>query len=86
MSADTDSARSAAGDAAAAPLDLLLTDAATGILRRVHPGGSGLRLAAALAVRPRLVAGRGGRLAGDLARIAAGRSQDADLAPEGSQR
>jgi collagen type IV alpha len=60
MSADTDSTRSAADDAAAAPLDLLLTDAATGMLRRVNPGGSGLRLAAALAARPRLVAGRGG--------------------------
>src|SRR6202050_2024388 len=75
MSADTDSNRSAAEDAAAAPLDLLLGDAATGILRRMNPGGSGLRLAAALAARPRLVAGRGGRLAGELARIAVGRSQ-----------
>src|ERR1700734_3612260 len=67
--------RSAADDAAAAPLDLLLTDAATGMLRRVNPGGSGLRLAAALAARPRLVAGRGGQLAGELARIAVGSSQ-----------
>ncbi len=38
MSADADSTRSAPGDAAAA-LDLLLTDAATGMLRRVNPGG-----------------------------------------------
>jgi poly[(R)-3-hydroxyalkanoate] polymerase subunit PhaC len=75
MSADTDTTRTAAADAAAAPLDLLLADAATGMLRRVNPGGSGLRLAAALAVRPRLVAGRGGRLVGELARIAVGRSQ-----------
>src|SRR5580698_7348533 len=75
MSADTDSMRSAADEAAAAPLDLLLTDAATGMLRRLNPGGSGLRLAAALAARPRLVAGRGGQLAGELARIAVGRSQ-----------
>ena len=74
MSADTDPTSSAA-DAAAAPLDLLLADAATGMLRRVNPGGAGLRLAAALAARPRLVAGRGTRLAGELARIAAGRSQ-----------
>src|SRR5213080_856228 len=74
MSADTDPTRSAA-DAAAAPLDLLLADAATGMLRRVNPGGAGLRLAAALASRPRLVAGRGRRLAGELARIAVGRSQ-----------
>ena len=75
MSADTDSTRLAAGDAAAAPLDLLLTDAATGMLRRVNPGGSGLRLAAALAVRPRLVAGRGRELLGELGRIAVGTSQ-----------
>jgi polyhydroxyalkanoate synthase len=67
--------RSAAADAAVAPLDLLLTDAATGMLRRMNPGGSGLRLAAALASRPGLVAGRGRQLAGELARIAVGRSQ-----------
>src|SRR5580693_5078240 len=75
MTADPDSTRSAASDAAAAPLDLLLGDAATGMLRRMNPGDSGLRLAAALAARPRLVAGRGTRLAGELARIAMGRSQ-----------
>jgi polyhydroxyalkanoate synthase subunit PhaC len=75
MSADTDSTRPVAEDAAAAPLDLLLTDAATGMLRRMNPGGSGLRLAAALAVRPRLVAGRGRQLLGELSRIAVGRSQ-----------
>jgi polyhydroxyalkanoate synthase len=75
MSADTDPTRPAAADAAAAPLDLLLTDAATGMLRRVNLGGSGLRLAAALAVRPRLVAGRGRQLLGELARVAAGSSQ-----------
>ena len=75
MTTNTNSARSAAEDAAAAPLDLLLADAATGMLRRLNPGGSGLRLAAALAARPRLVAGRGGRLAGELTRIAVGRSQ-----------
>ena len=75
MSADTDPTRSAAADAAAAPLDLLLGDAATGMLRRMNPGGSGLRLAASLAAKPRLVTGRGGRLAGELARIAVGRSQ-----------
>jgi polyhydroxyalkanoate synthase len=75
MSADTDSARAAAEDAAAAPLDLLLTDAATGMLRRLNPGGSGLRLAAALASRPRLVAGRGRQLLGELGRITVGTSQ-----------
>ncbi|HEX3715178.1 MAG TPA: alpha/beta fold hydrolase [Trebonia sp.] len=75
MSANSDSASSAPEDAAAVPLDLLLADAATGLLRRVHLGGSGLRLAAALAARPRLVAGRGMRLAGEFARIGAGRSE-----------
>src|SRR3984885_13619206 len=39
MSADTDSTRPSAEDAVAAgPLDLLLTDAATGMLRRGDPG------------------------------------------------
>ena len=61
--------------AAAAPLDLLLTDAALGVLHRVVPDGSGLRLAAALAARPRLVAGRTRNLLGELTRIAAGTSQ-----------
>jgi polyhydroxyalkanoate synthase subunit PhaC len=75
MSPDSDTIRSAAADAAAAPLDLLLTDAAIGALRRVNPGGSGVRLAAALAGRPRLVAGRGRRLVSELARIAVGTSQ-----------
>jgi polyhydroxyalkanoate synthase subunit PhaC len=73
MSADSDTINSAA-DAAAAPLDLLLSDAAMGMLRRVNPGGSGLRLAAALAGRPGLVARRGRQLAGELARIAMGTS------------
>ena len=75
MSPDSDTIRSAAADAVAAPLDLLLTDAAIGALRRVNPGGSGVRLAAALAGRPRLVAGRGRRLVSELARIAVGTSQ-----------
>src|ERR1700729_3255442 len=73
MSAET--IGSAAADADAAPLDLLLTDAALGVLNRVNPGGSGLRLAAALAARPRLVASRTRNLLGELTRIAAGASQ-----------
>ena len=73
MSAET--IEPAAADAAAAPLDLLLTDAALGVLNRVNPGGSGLRLAAALAARPRLVASRTRSLLGELTRIAAGTSQ-----------
>jgi polyhydroxyalkanoate synthase len=75
MSADTDTTRPAAADAAAAPLELLLADAAIGMLRRVNPGGAGLRLAAALADRPGLVAGRGRQLLGELARVAAGVSE-----------
>jgi polyhydroxyalkanoate synthase len=75
MSDNADSTRPAAEDAGAVPLDLLLSDAATGMLRRVNPGGSGLRLAAALAARPRLVAGRSRQLLGELGRIAVGRSQ-----------
>ncbi len=75
MSPDSETIRTAAADGATAPLDLLLTDASIGVLRRVNPGGSGLRLTAALAARPRLVAGRGRRLLGELARIAVGTSQ-----------
>src|SRR3984957_11646047 len=76
MSADTDPTIPAAADATAAgTLDLLLPAAATGMLRRVTPGGSGLRLAAALAGKPRLVAGRGRQLLGELGRIAVGNSQ-----------
>ncbi|MFY9851464.1 MAG: alpha/beta fold hydrolase, partial [Trebonia sp.] len=58
-----------------APLDLLLTDAALGTLRRMNPGGSGLRLAGALAVRPSLVASQGRQLLGEMARIAVGSSE-----------
>ena len=75
MSTDTDTMQAAAADAVTAPLDLLLTDAALGALRRVNPGGSGLRLAAALATRPRLVARQGRQLAAEMARIAAGTSE-----------
>jgi polyhydroxyalkanoate synthase len=75
VSTDTDPSTAAAAEAVAVPMDLLLTDAATGMLRRVNPGGSGLRLAAALAVRPRLVAGRGRQLLGELARITVGTSR-----------
>jgi polyhydroxyalkanoate synthase subunit PhaC len=75
MNSDSETTGSAAADAAAAPTDLLLTDAAIGMLRRLNPGGSGLRLAAALAGRPGLVAGRGRRLLGELARISVGTSQ-----------
>jgi len=63
-----------AAEAAASPLDLLLTDAALGVLRRFVPSPSALRLAAGLARRPATVTRRGASLAGELARITAGRS------------
>ncbi|MFZ0163675.1 MAG: hypothetical protein WAL12_08835, partial [Trebonia sp.] len=75
MSTHTDSLAAAAADAVTAPLDLLLTDAALGTLRRMNPGGSGLRLAGALAVRPSLVASQGRQLLGEMARIAVGSSE-----------
>jgi polyhydroxyalkanoate synthase len=49
-----------AAEAAASPLDLLLTDAALGVLRRFVPSASTLRLAAGLARRPATVTRRGG--------------------------
>jgi hypothetical protein len=75
MTTDTDTIGPATADAVPAPLDVLLTDAAFGALRRLNPGGPGLRLAAALAARPRLVAGRGRQLLGEMARIVVGTSQ-----------
>ncbi|HTZ27988.1 MAG TPA: hypothetical protein VMC83_28595, partial [Streptosporangiaceae bacterium] len=75
MSSDTDSLAAGAADAVTAPLDLLLTDAALGAIRRMNPGGSGLRLAGALAVRPSLVASQGRQLLGEMARIAVGSSE-----------
>ena len=59
---------------AAGGLDLLLTDAALGITRRFRPDSSLLRLAAALARRPRLVGRQAARLGTELGQIAAGRS------------
>jgi polyhydroxyalkanoate synthase len=59
---------------AAGGLDLLLTDAALGITRRLRPDSSLLRLAGGLARRPWLVARETARLGTEFARIAAGRS------------
>jgi polyhydroxyalkanoate synthase subunit PhaC len=55
-------------------LDLLLTDAALGVVRRFRPDGPVLRLAAELARRPRFLGGQAARLGAELGRIAAGRS------------
>jgi polyhydroxyalkanoate synthase len=59
---------------AAGGLDLLLTDAALGITRRLRPDSSVLRLAAALARRPQLVGRQAARLGAELGQIVAGRS------------
>jgi len=59
---------------AAGALDLLLSDAALGVLRRLRPGGSALRFAAALARKPGTLAGRGASLAATMAAVAVGRS------------
>ena len=59
---------------AASALDLLLSDAALGVLRRFLPSSSTLRFALGLARRPGTVASRGASLAGELASIAVGRS------------
>ncbi len=60
---------------AAAPLDLLLTQAALGPARRLLPGAAGPRFAAGLARRPRQVASRTTALAAELARVAVGGSE-----------
>jgi polyhydroxyalkanoate synthase subunit PhaC len=56
-------------------LDLLLSDAALGVLRRFRPDRSMLRLATGLVRHPELVAGQAVVLGTELGRIAAGRSQ-----------
>ena len=72
----TEQEKSWAQDAvdAAGGLDLLLTDAALGVMRRLRPDSSLLRLAGALARRPRLAGREATRLGSELGRIAAGRS------------
>ena len=70
---DPDAGLFEAADAASA-LDLLLSDAALGVVRRFLPSASTLRFAIGLARRPRTVARRSASLAGELASIAAGRS------------
>jgi polyhydroxyalkanoate synthase len=70
----------AAAEAAASGVDALIAEGHAGPLSLL-PGGSALRMAAALAVRPGTVARRGAGLAAELARIGVGRSRvlpDAD--------
>ena len=59
---------------AAGGLDLLLTDAALGVWRRLRPDSSVLRLAGELARRPGLVSRQAAQLGTELGRIAVGRS------------
>jgi polyhydroxyalkanoate synthase subunit PhaC len=83
MSAGTADNDSPGAPESAAALDLLLTQAALGPLRRFFPGRSALRFAAALASRPGLVAGRASSLAAELARVAGG---DSAVAPAEKDR
>jgi polyhydroxyalkanoate synthase len=90
MSADQQAQRSGrtvpddevAGDFAGA-LDLLLTDGALGVLRRLRPDGAALRLAASLAAKPDLVSQQAVTLGAQLAQIALGRSE---VAPDRKDR
>lgn len=56
-------------------LDMLLSDGALGPLRRILPGGAGLRMAAALATKPVTLTRRGAGLAAELAKIGVGASE-----------
>src|SRR5260370_2669133 len=62
------------GDDLAEPLDLLLTDAALGIRRRLTPNSAWLAFGRALTARPRTVARRGAELARAITEVAAGQS------------
>jgi polyhydroxyalkanoate synthase subunit PhaC len=55
-------------------LDLLLTDAALGVVHRFRPDSSLIRLAAGLAQHPRYLGRQAGLLGAELGRVAAGRS------------
>jgi polyhydroxyalkanoate synthase subunit PhaC len=73
--ADGHPAEDFADVAEAAPaLDLLLSDAALGITRRFRPDGSTVRFGLRLARRPWTVTRRSAALAGELGKIAVGRS------------
>ncbi|MCW2616474.1 MAG: phaA [Frankiales bacterium] len=65
--------RNAAADGS--PLDVMLTDAALGPVRRMVPGRAGLKLAARLASRPVDTTRLGLRTAAELTRVVAGSSE-----------
>jgi len=73
MNADS-SASAAAADAVSAPLDMLLTAAAFGPAHWITPRAGAMRLTAAMATHPRLVAGRGWQLLSELSRVTLGTS------------
>lgn len=71
------------GRAAQAGLDVLLSEAGTGEPSRFIAPGAGVKVGAGLARRPRRVVARAAGLAGELGRVAAGRSE---LAPANGDR
>ena len=71
------------GEELAAPLDLMLTDAALGLGRRLAPNSSWLALGAGLLRRPRAVTRRGVELARQLADVTVGQSK---IAPDKRDR
>jgi polyhydroxyalkanoate synthase subunit PhaC len=72
--ADQAAAGAAEAAEAAGPLDLLMSDAALGVLRLFRPDMSVLRLAAKLARKPRLTGGTAALLTLEFGRIAAGQA------------
>jgi polyhydroxyalkanoate synthase len=71
-------------DGAGGALDVLLTEATMGPVRRWAPGRAGVEVAARLALRPDKVVRRGAGLAAELAKVAVGRSEVAP--PKGDRR
>src|SRR6516164_8140032 len=71
------------GEELAAPLDLMLTDAALGLGRRLAPNSSWFALGRGLATRPGAVTRRSTELARQLTQIAVGQSK---IAPEKRDR
>ncbi|MEO5610927.1 MAG: alpha/beta fold hydrolase [Ornithinibacter sp.] len=78
-----ESAELLASTALATPLDLLLSSASTGPIRRFVPGMAGVSFTAGLARHPRSVAKRTVALAVELTRVGLGRSR---LAPDAKDR
>ena len=71
-----------AAEAVGAPMDMMLAEAGSSLSRWL-PGREGLRFAGALARSPRPVLGLASRTAGELARVALGRSR---ITPDGKDK